>query len=56
MTDSKAKSAWERENVLKILVKINRNQTPELYDLLQKASSKSGAARDLMCQAIQQCK
>nr|DAE46514.1 MAG TPA: hypothetical protein [Caudoviricetes sp.] len=52
MPDSKAKSAWERENVLKITLKINRNQTPELFALLEKAESKSGAARELMQKAI----
>jgi len=52
MTDSKAKTSWEQENVIKVLVKINRNQTPELFELLQKAESKSGTARDLMCRAL----
>lgn len=37
-----------------MVVKINRNQNPELFDLLQQAESKSGLARDLMNQAIKQ--
>lgn len=52
MPDHPSKTAWERDNVLKILVKINRNTDPELYALLQQASNKSGTARDLMRQAI----
>ena len=52
MPDAKSKVRWEAENVLKIGLKINRNQDPELYDLLSKAPSRSGLARDLMNQAI----
>lgn len=52
MPDHPSKVAWERDNVLKILVKINRNTDPELYELLQHLGNKSGAARDLMRQAI----
>jgi len=40
--------------MIKITVKINRNQDPELYELLTKAPSKSGLARELMNQAIKQ--
>lgn len=54
MPDHKSKTAWEKENMIKITVKINRNQDPELYELLTKADSKSGLARDLMNQAIKQ--
>lgn len=54
MPDLKSKTAWEKENVLSIHIKINRNQDPELFELLTKAASKSGAARDLMNQAIKQ--
>ena len=52
MADAKSKVRWEAENVLKIGLKINRNQDPELYELLSKAPSRSGLARDLMNQAI----
>lgn len=54
MPDLKSKTAWEKENVVSIHIKINRNQDPELFELLTKAESKSGAARDLMNQAIKQ--
>ena len=52
MPDAKRKGGWEAENVLKIGRKINRNQDPELYELLSKAPSRSGLARDLLNQAI----
>lgn len=52
MRDSQAKSAWEAANVIKVLVKVNRNQNPELYEVLSKADSKSGLARDLMSKGI----
>lgn len=54
MPDSRSKAAWEKKNVIGLYVKINRNQDPELFHLLQQASSKSGLARDLMNQAIKQ--
>lgn len=54
MPDSQAKSSWEKENVLKVLIKVNRNQNPQLFDLLQKADSKSGLARELMNRAVSQ--
>lgn len=56
MVDSQAKTAWEKENVIQVKVKVNRNQDPELFDLLQQAVSKSGLARDLMKQAINKTK
>ena len=52
MPDAKSKVRWEAENVLKIGLKINRNQDPELYSLFATAESRSGLARDLLNQAI----
>ena len=52
MTDSHAKTVWEKENVIQVKIKVNRNQDPELFDLLQQAVSKSGLARDLRLQRI----
>lgn len=46
--DHPSKTAWEAENVIRVCLKINRNQDPELYELLTKAGSKSGTARDLL--------
>ena len=56
MPDPKSKTAWETENTIRITVKINRNQDKELYNVLSKAPSKSGLARDLMNPAIRKDK
>lgn len=56
MADSQAKTEWERENVIRVLIKVNRNQDPELFNLLQQAESKSGTARELMQKAISKAK
>lgn len=53
MPDLESKKRWERENVIQVVVKINRNQNPELFHLLQQADSKSGTVRDLLQQAIE---
>ena len=46
--DHPSKTAWEAEIIVQVKVKINRNQDPELYELLTKAPSKSGTARELL--------
>lgn len=46
--DHPSKTRWERENTVQVVIKVNRNQDPELYELLTKAPSKSGTARDLL--------
>lgn len=53
MADTEAKSAWEKQNVIQVAVKINRNQDPELYRLLSAAASRSETVRDLLRKAIQ---
>ena len=50
--DAPSKTRWEAENTIRITLKINKNQNPELFALLQQANSKSGLARDLMQRAI----
>ena len=54
MADPKSKIAWEADNVIKVGLKINRNQDPELYDLLSKAENKSAVIRDLLQQSMDQ--
>lgn len=46
--DYSCKTSWEAENVAKVTVKINRNQDPDLYAMLENAESRSGTARQLM--------
>lgn len=47
--DHPCKSRWEKENTVKVLVKINRNQDPELYELFtRKQGSRSALAKTLL--------
>ena len=53
-TDHPSKTAWERENTIKVTVKINRNQDPELYNLFaEEGGSRSALAKDLMRKGAQ---
>jgi hypothetical protein len=52
MADHPSKTNWEKENVIQVVLKVNRNQDPELFSLLQQADSKSGLVRSLLRQAI----
>ena len=47
-TDHPSKTRWEAENVIKVGLKINRNQDPELFELLTKAENKAGIIRELL--------
>ena len=54
MADHPSKTAWERENVIKLTVKINRNQEPELYELFtREPGSHSALAKALMKAGMQ---
>ena len=48
MADHPSKTRWEAENVIKVGLKINRNQDPELFELLTKAENKAGIIRELL--------
>ena len=53
MPDSKSKTAWERENVIKLTVNINRNQDPELFEIFtREEGSRSALAKNLMNQGL----
>ena len=54
MADHPSKTRWEADNVIKVGLKINRNQDPELFELLTKAENKSAVIRDLLKQALSQ--
>lgn len=55
MPDHPSKTAWERDNVIKVTLKINRNTDPELYELFTREQGSKGAlAKKLMNQAIKQ--
>ena len=47
--DHPSKNRWEAENVVKLTVKINRNQDPELYELFtREQGSLSALAKTLL--------
>lgn len=46
--DHPSKVRWEAENIIKVGLKINRNQDPELYRLLTNADNKAAVIRDLL--------
>lgn len=52
--DHPSKTNWERENVIKLTIKINRNQDPELYELFtREQGSRSAQAKDLMRKGLE---
>ena len=51
MAESEAKRAWMQNNTICVNLRINRNQDPQLFDLLTKADNKSAVIRDLLNQA-----
>ena len=47
--DHPSKTNWERENVIKLTVKINRNQDPALFELFtREQGSRSALAKELL--------
>lgn len=50
--DHPSKTRWEAENVVQVKIKVNRNQDPELYHLLQQADNKAGLVRELLKKAL----
>ena len=54
MAEPKSQRRWNAENTVCVNVRINRNQDPELFELLTKADNKSGAIRELLKKAMTQ--
>ena len=52
MAEPKSQSRWNAENTVCVNLRINRNQDPELYELLTKADNKSAVIRDLLQKAM----
>ena len=52
MPDSAAKIAWEKENVIVARAKINRNQDPELFEILEKSENIGATVRELLRKGI----
>lgn len=51
-TDSAAKKAWEAEHVIVARAKINKNQDPELFEILTKSENIGQTVRDLLRKAV----
>jgi hypothetical protein len=52
-SDLPSKTRWEAENTVKLTIKINRNQDPQLYELFTRENgSRSALAKALMKKAI----
>lgn len=55
--DHPSKTRWEAENVIKLTIKINRNQDPDLYKLFTREDgSRSAKAKDLMRKGLESSK
>ena len=54
-SDLPSKTRWEAENIVKLTIKINRNQDPKLYELFTREQGSHGAlAKALMNKALSQ--
>ena len=42
-SDHPSKTRWEKENIVHLTIKINRNQDPELYELFTREQGSKGA-------------
>lgn len=52
MAQTTARKKWYAENTVCVNLRINRNQDPELFELLTKASNKSAVIRELLQKAM----
>ena len=53
MAEPKSQAKWNAENTVCVNLWINKNQDPELFELLTKAENKSGVIRELIAKAIE---
>ena len=53
MSEPKSQARWNAENTVCVNLRINRNQDPELYELLTKAGNKSAVIRELLKKAME---
>lgn len=52
-SDLPSKTRWEADNTVKLTIKINRNQDPQLFELFTREhGSRSALAKALMKKAI----
>lgn len=48
MPDHPSKTKWEKENVIVARVKVNKNQDPDIFQYLSKATNQAQATRQLL--------
>lgn len=53
MAQSEAQRKWNAENTICVNLRVNRNQDPELFELLTKADNKSAVIRELLQKAME---
>ena len=53
MAQPKSQARWNAENTICVNLRINKNQDPELFELLTKAENKSGVIRELIAKAME---
>lgn len=53
MADSEKKREWMDTHTICVNLRINRNQDPELFELLTNAENKSAVIRDLLKKAAE---
>lgn len=53
MAQPKSQARWNAENTVCVNLRINKNQDPELFELLTKAENKSGVIRELIAKAME---
>ena len=53
MAEPKSQAKWNAENTVCVNLRINKNQDPELFELLTKAENKSGVIRELIAKAME---
>ena len=52
IAETEARKKWFAENTVCVNLRINRNQDPELFELLTKAENKSAVIRELLQKAM----
>jgi hypothetical protein len=53
IAEPKSQKRWNAENTVCVNLRINKNQDPELFELLTKAENKSAVIRELIAKAIE---
>jgi hypothetical protein len=52
IAEPKSQARWNAENTVCVNLRVNRNQDPELFELLTKAENKSAVIRELIAKGM----